>query len=188
MPAWKPILAVGMTPDEFDYHVKTRKNTWAKTIVLHHSGSPSLADRPGGYDRAYLQEIEKHLRDEQKFPAGPHLMIDDNKIWLFTPLITCGVHSPSFNRTGIGVEMLGDYSKESFTEGRGGRVQQNTIAALVSLYNWFDLDPTEMLLHKDDKLTHQDCPGANVNKEDLIQAVIHGLGGVRGDHAPHGII
>ncbi len=116
-------------------------------------------------------DLQAYYRDEKKWSAGPHLFIDDKQIWVFTPLTLSGVHSPSYNKLSLGVEMLGDFASEPFTTGRGEAVRRNAIAAIATLSAVLGLDPAKMKLHKEDPGTTHYCPGAHVNKADFIADV-----------------
>jgi hypothetical protein len=173
MPNWKGIVATAFLPDEFDnYCHQLQWTAWRPSfIVLHNTAIPSLAQRPNGFSLHHIKALEAFYRDAQKWSAGPHLFIDDKKIWVFTPLTVSGVHSPSWNKLAIGVEMLGDYLKESFDSGRGFKVRNNAIAAISTLSAVLGLDPQSMRLHREDPLTTHACPGAAVRKLEIIQEV-----------------
>jgi hypothetical protein len=102
--------------------------------------------------------------------------VDDRQIWVFTPLTVSGTHSPSWNKLALGVEMLGDYDTESFTDGRGLAVRRNAVAAIASLSAVLGLDPQSMRLHREDPLTTHACPGTQVRKLEIIQAVSDMIG------------
>jgi len=173
MPDWKGIVGTSFTPEGFDSYCHTLSWTsWRPSfIVLHNTATPSLAQRPKGLTKQHIMNLESFYRDTQKWKAGPHLFIDDNQIWAFTPLVVSGTHSPSWNKMAIGIEMLGDYEKESFDSGRGLKVRQNTVAALATLCAILGLDIPTMRLHREDPLTTHACPGKNVKKLEVIQAV-----------------
>jgi hypothetical protein len=94
------------------------------------------------------------------------------------------VHSPSWNKVALGLEMLGDYEKEPFDRGRGLAVQANAIAAMATLSAVLGLDPASMRLHREDPATDHACPGRNVSKADII-AKVQALIALRhgGEHA-----
>ena len=170
---WKGIIGTSFSPAKFDgYCHQLQWTSWRPSFfVVHNTAVPSLAQRPNGFTEQHIKNLEKFYRDTQKWKAGPHLFIDDRKIWVFTPLTLSGTHSPSWNKTSIGVEMLGDYELESFDSGRGLQVRKNTVAALATLSAILGLDPTTIKLHKEDPLTTHSCPGKNVLKLDLIQQI-----------------
>lgn len=173
MPKWKGIVGKSFTPDEFDAYCHGLKwEAWRPHfIVLHNTGVPSLAQRPSGFNQNHMKNLEVYYRDQRKWSAGPHLFVDDHKIWVFTPLIVSGVHSPSWNKVSLGVEMLGDYETERFDGGRGRQVRSNTVAAMATLSAVLGLDPATMRIHREDQATTHACPGKNVRKLEMIQEV-----------------
>ncbi|HUC83473.1 MAG TPA: peptidoglycan recognition family protein [Flavisolibacter sp.] len=167
---WKGIIGQSFSPPDFNAYCHALQwGNWRPSfIVLHNTAIPSLAQRPNGFSVQNMKALEIYYRDIKKWKAGPHLFIDDHKIWVFTPLTTPGTHSPSWNKRSLGVEMLGDYANECFTCGRGAKVRSNTIAVLATLSSLLDLDPESLRMHKEDPLTTHNCPGSKVNKKDVI--------------------
>jgi N-acetylmuramoyl-L-alanine amidase-like protein len=173
MPDWKGIVGTSFTADAFDGYCHTLQwSTWRPSfIVLHNTAAPSLAQRPKGLTKQHILNLEKFYRDTQKWKAGPHLFVDDQQIWVFTPLTVSGTHSPSWNKLALGVEMLGDYEREAFDGGRGLNVRKNAVAALATLSAILGIDCQSMRLHREDPLTTHACPGKNVRKLEVIQEV-----------------
>jgi len=171
MPGWKGIVGESFSPEGFDAYCHSLKwEAWRPSfVVLHNTGSPSLAQRPAGLTRQHLAKLEAYYRDKQRWKAGPHLFIDDKQIWVFTPLTISGTHSPSWNKLALGVEMLGDFASEPFSDGRGLAVRKNTVAALATLHAVLGIDAQTMRLHKEDPLTTHKCPGSNVLKNEVVQ-------------------
>jgi hypothetical protein len=187
MPQWKGIVGKSFSPAEFEAYCHTLKwDTWRPSfIVLHNTASPSLAHRPGGLNETHIKNLEAFYRDTQKWSAGPHLFVDDQKIWVFTALTTSGVHSPSFNTTALGIEMLGNFETEPFDSGRGLNVRQNAVAAIGTLSAVLGFTPESLKLHREDPLTTHACPGKNVRKLEVVQAVQDFLNVHHGgDHPP----
>ena len=106
--------------------------------------------------------------------GGPHMFVDDKLIWLFTPLDKPGVHSPSWNSTAWGIEMVGDYDSEPFDSGFGMRVRQNAIAAasilLLKKINKPCNSETLKFHYEDAKTTHA-CPGKHVKKSEVLREI-----------------
>ncbi|MGN6343270.1 MAG: N-acetylmuramoyl-L-alanine amidase [Ginsengibacter sp.] len=173
MPLWKGIVGKSFSKDAFrDYCSQLHWDSWRPSfIVLHNTAVPSLSERPNGLTFQNIKNLEIFYRDTRKWSAGPHLFIDDKQIWVFTPLTVSGVHSPSWNSIALGIEMLGDYSRESFSQGRGLKVRQNAVAAMNVLYSVLGIDPHTMKLHREDPLTTHACPGNAVRKLEIIQDV-----------------
>jgi hypothetical protein len=170
---WKGIVGKSFTPKTFEQYVETLSwENWSPDfIVLHNTGEPCLKNRPKGLTYQHILGLQSYYRDDMHWSAGPHLFIDDHQIWVFTPLTTSGVHSPSWNSVSLGVEMLGDYDSEEFNNGRGALVRNNAIAAIAILSTALDIDPETMRLHREDRKTTHHCPGDNVDKPDFIARV-----------------
>lgn len=180
MPNWKGIVGLGFSTTAFrEYCQQLQWTSWRPSfIVLHNTANPTLAQRPAGFTKQIIKNLEVYYRDKAPvngvptgWSAGPHLFIDDNQIWVFTPLTVSGVHSPSWNSVSLGVEMLGNYETESFTTGRGLKVRKNAVSALATLSSVLGLDPHSMKLHWEDARTDHKCPGKNVRKLEVIQEV-----------------
>lgn len=173
MPNWKPIVGLSFSSEEFDSYCHSLEwNAWRPSfIVLHNTAEPTLANRPNGLNKNHINNLVKFYRDDRKWSAGPHLFIDDHKIWVFTPLTMSGIHSPTWNKLALGIEMLGNYATEDFNTGRGATVRKNAVASMATLSAVLGIDPDTMKLHKEDPKTDHVCPGAKVNKEDVIDEV-----------------
>lgn len=160
----------GFAAQDFQEYARSiRLEQWRpQFVVVHNTQMPTLAEwhkKPG---EQHLQYFEKYYRDTMHWSAGPHLFIADDLIWVFTALDTPGVHSPSWNAISWGVEIVGDYDLEPFSEG----TRKNAVIALAALHTLGRLDPYSMRIHKEDpKTTHTYCPGKNIVKADLIQWV-----------------
>jgi N-acetylmuramoyl-L-alanine amidase. len=173
MANWKPIVGLSFNAAQFDNYCHSLQwVAWRPSfIVLHNTGTPNLDQRPNGFTQKHMENFVAFYRDQQGWSAGPHLFIDDKKIWVFTPLTMSGVHSPSWNKQALGIEMLGDYSKDSFKTNRGLAVRQNAVAAMSTLCAVLGFDPATIKLHKEDPGTTHDCPGKNVKKDEVIAEV-----------------
>jgi hypothetical protein len=170
---WKGIVGLAYDADAFDKYCHALSwPAWRPSfVVLHNTASPTLAQRPNGLTHQHILNLEAFYRDTQKWSAGPHLFVDDHHIWVFTPLNLSGVHSPSWNKVALGVEMLGDYHTEAFDSGRGRAVHDNAVAAIATLSAVLAIDPETMKLHREDPETTHKCPGKNVNKQAFIADV-----------------
>ncbi len=173
MPDWKGIVGTAFSAEDFDtYCHGLQWSAWRPSfVVVHNTQIPSLAQRPKGLTKQHILGLEEFYRDTQKWKGGPHLFVDDKQIWVFTPLTVSGTHSPSWNKVALGVEMLGDYEKEAFDAGRGLAVRENAVSAVATLCGVLGLDPQTIRLHREDPLTTHACPGKNVRKLEIIQAV-----------------
>jgi len=176
---WKGIVGKGFRPDEFRNYVGGLSfSSWRPLfVVLHNTSAPRLSQWHSVPGEQRMKNLESFYRDEQKWSAGPHLFIADDLIWVFTPLTTSGVHSPSWNGVSWGVEMVGEYQEEPFSPA----VKQNTADALAILHSWRGITPDTLKFHKEDpKTTHKTCPGRNVDKADMIALIWDRMNSVPG--------
>lgn len=178
---WIPIVGKALAPNDFNHYVRSLgpAPAWVKFCVLHNTAVPSIAQRPKGFTRASMDSLVSFYRNTQHWHAGPHLFVDMNAIWVFTPLIEHGVHSPSWNDEAFGIEMLGNFESEPFATGDGAKIRDNAITALAVLHDWAKLDSATLKLHKEDPKTTHDCPGKNVSKADVIVRLHHTILGLR---------
>lgn len=97
---WKPIVGLSFGPDAFDSYCHGLSwVAWRPSfIAVHNTAAPTLAQRPKGFTDQHIQNLMHYFRDEKGWSAGPHLFVDDKKIWVFTPLTVSGVHSPKMWR------------------------------------------------------------------------------------------
>lgn len=171
--AWQGIVGQLFTADEFALYVAglTFDRWQPEFIVLHNTQIPNLAQWHDVPAARRIKGLVSWYRDEQKWSAGPHLFVADDGIWVFTPLDTRGVHSPSWNDVAWGVELVGDYDNEEF----GDAVKDNALAALTTLHEAMGWTDVHIRLHRDDpKTTHRGCPGRNVRREE-IEAKVYDL-------------
>jgi len=184
MPAWKGIVGKGFTANQFDEYVQSVQfGVWRpRFIVLHNTFIPRIADWHQVPGQQRMQNLQHYYRDTQHWSAGPHLFVADDLIWVFTPLNTSGVHSPSWNAISWGVELVGDYSTEDFSPA----IQSNATSALAALHALGAINPESLKLHKEDiKTSHKNCPGPNVVKANVISLVSAALSdSFPGEHTP----
>lgn len=209
-----PSINSEYTQDKFRRRVADL--SWAKwrpsKIVWHNTAAPTLAQwiKTADEDRAAgripgitrIRNLEAFFRDNNGWSGCPHLFIANDYIWEMNVLTSPGVHSPSWNSTSIGIEMIGDYDAEAADTGEGLKVKQNTVFATAILCEAIGLEPTSgtvdashgthgtIFLHKQDWKTTHDCPGKHMadDKAEMIAGVAslmsggdaHDIGGVSG--------
>lgn len=174
-----PVIWAPLTAEEFPRYLSSLPDMgaaawgWSPTgVTLHHMAEPSLAQRPLGI----LPEHGRNLRDYYVglgWKSGPHLFVDEDQVWLFSPLTSRGVHAVSFNGGRIGIEMLGDYDNEDPWTGRGLRVvtmAARAIAALCQRFGWVP-DGGTVSFHRDDPKTTKTCPGRRILKDLFLTKV-----------------
>lgn len=169
---------LGFTPGEFKTYVAGLK--WApwrpQFIVLHNTAEPNLAQwahfglgRQAGEKR--IRNLNHYYGHELGWSSGPHLFVAPDLIWVACDLTARGVHASCYNNVSIGVEMVGDYSREAFDAGDGARVRNNAVAALAILHKALGIEPATLHFHKECLRDRHDCPGHNVDKQDVNRRV-----------------
>jgi N-acetylmuramoyl-L-alanine amidase CwlA len=164
---WTEIVGQRFSSDEFGAYVRSLifGSFRPKFVVVHNTAAPTIKQRPQGFTQQHMKNLVSFYRDAKKWSAGPHLFVDQNGIWVFTPLTMPGVHSPSWNHESIGVETLGNYETEPFE----GPIKEHLIACLALLHDALHLDPARLKFHKDDaNTTHKGCPGKNLDRFALL--------------------
>lgn len=169
------------TPASLEEYLKTRKPpTWAKTVTIHHTGAPSLAQRPHGFTIQHIINIaDFYKRPKSKggngWSSGPHLFTDDDQIFGMCDFASKGIHAASFNSSSIGIEVLGCYDKkiEDPKTGRGLACWKNTAETTKVLLDWLGLKPSAATVkfHRDDPLTKKSCPGTAVEKDWFLSLI-----------------
>lgn len=155
------------TLEGFASYLKTvNKPSWARSVCLHHTAAPSLHQRPDGFLVKHLENMRNYYSKELGWRSGPHLFIDEDQVWGMTPLDVTGIHAASFNRSSIGIEVLGDYDNEDPKKGRGLQCWETAAAATKMLLEWLKLPANDktVLFHRDDPKTTKTCPGGKVQK------------------------
>lgn len=148
-------------------------------LTLHNTGAPNLTQWDGFDEAQRIQNLQTFYRDEQGWQSAPHAFVDGDEpcVWPFTPITMPGTHSPSWNRTRIGIEMAGDYRPgvDDPTKGRGRIVYQNMVAVFGILCLKLELEPNDETIkfHREDPRTTHRCPGDLMFnlKSDFIQDV-----------------
>lgn len=154
-----------------------------KFVTLHHTGSPSLAQRPQGFSSQHLQNLLHYYQNQLGWSGAPHLFIDDQPqpIIVFQRLDRRGVHAVSFNARSWGIEMLGNYDTEAFNSGRGAVVRDNSMQALAAMCRRLGVAADTIRFHRDDPTTSKTCPGNHVKKADVVSRVAALLQGAAPD-------
>lgn len=162
-------------PQAFKAHIATLDLSWAKSITIHHTGSPTLEQRPKGWTIQHMRNLQHFYQNEKGWKTGPHLFTDEDQVFGLTPLTMPGTHAQSFNRNSIGIEMLGNYDagQDNPHQGRGLEVVENTARITAMLLKRMNLRPsTETIkFHRDDPRTTKTCPGTQINKTAFIAQV-----------------
>ena len=177
------------TVESFREYLKGVKcPAYVKSVTIHHTGAPSLTQRPHGFSAQHILNIKSYY-ESLGWNRGPHLFTDDDQIFGMTPLHVPGIHAVSFNRSSIGIEVLGEYDTEDPSSGRGLQCMKNAAATAKALFEWLDIPINEDTLkfHRDDPKTSKTCPGKKVKKDWFISLMQSNASAVT-TPAPHSII
>jgi|LakMenEpi02Jun12_1017388.scaffolds.fasta_scaffold00926_3 hypothetical protein len=161
----RPILADGI-----DAYVRSADPRWIRGITVHHTAAPSLAQRPSGFLETHMHNLRTYYKG-LGWSAGPHFFVDEDQAWAFSPLTKPGIHAKSFNRTHIGIEMLGDYDREDPWSGRGLQVLTMTASIVAELLRSLNLDVSAVNFHREDPKSDKSCPGRRIEKTKFLQLV-----------------
>lgn len=159
-----------------DYLKGLKKPDWVKGVCLHHTAFPDLNMRPKGFTIQHIENIRFGYVNNLKWKSGPHLFIDEDQIFGMTPLSEKGIHAVSFNSSTIGIEVLGDYDKETPLSGRGKECWETVAFATKEIYNWLGIKPniSNLYFHRDDPQTKKSCPGNLIKKEWVLDLMNKG--------------
>lgn len=162
-------LKLGFDQAEFAaYCQKQKEFTWSPIgVTLHTTFLPSLAKvddylASKKWTQAQLVDNWWVTYKKNKWASGPHLFAFRDKVIVGTPLTMRGTHSPSFNRNRYGLELVGDYTKETLPPD----IRANAVNAIASLYKFIiKTKPSaeSFVYHGEDpRTTHKSCPGKMV--------------------------
>lgn len=177
------IIKKGFTKEEFtaylEKEVKAKMKAWKPIgVTLHNTWAPTLANWPGVVKGKKIS-VEQRLENTKAgyvakgWRAGPHLFVDPDKIWAFTPLWERGLHSPSYNSTHWGLELAGNFDVEQLPDSQ----RENALHAIRELYRvilGYKASATTFRFHGEDpRTTHKACPGKNVGTKERWLADIN---------------
>lgn len=170
---WTPIIGTPHTLPQLQKLIDDMVfDKWRPNgMVVHNTGAPTLKQWHQVSGEARMRNLTHYFRDQRGWSSAPHAFVADDVIWPFTPFNRPGTHSPSWNGTKLGIEMVGDFSTEDDDSGAGLRVKMNTVALFGMLHMKLGLNPDSILLHKEDPRTTHDCPGKNFDKREFIDLV-----------------
>jgi hypothetical protein len=162
-----PIVGAAFTAEEFERYVAgipVASLSWSPVgVTIHHTAAPSLAQRPNGFQREHMMNLRSYYTS-LGWDRGPHLFVDDRRIWVFSPITAKAIHAVSFNSKRFGIEILGDYDNEDPRTGRGLAACELAAKAGKTLIGRFGL-PDGVNFHRDDPKTSKTCPGEKITKE-----------------------
>lgn len=134
-------------------------------VALHDAGVPSLKDRPNGFTSETIKNaIDFH--NSRHTVVKPHVFIDQNGIWIMHELNQSVNSTVSYSKNSIGVYLLGNYNTELLPD----TVRTNAVGAIAEIDRWLGAKADTLKFHRDDPAARM-CPGKNVNKSEILEAV-----------------
>ena len=158
-------------------------------MALHNTASPTLDQWwfGGTPPEQRMINLRHYYEVEMGWSAGPHAFVDGKDAWIFTDFNVSGVHSPSWNGTRLGIEMVGNYVSggDDDETGMGKKVMDMTVVLFGECCAFFGWDPNGQVikLHKEDPATDHDCPGSRIVKSEFLEDVNRYMGD-GGDESP----
>lgn len=148
----------------------------ANKLVIHHTWKPTKETWAG---ERTIQGL-KNYYEGKGWPAGPHLFIAEDGIWLFSPMNKDGIHATTLNPRSIGIEVVGDYDREKWS----GKTKDNALGAIKILMSRLAINQTAIFFHRD--VSPKTCPGTAITKEWLFDELnrYHLLPGIPGRVTP----
>lgn len=168
--AMQGLLCVEFTIEEFEFYCRQTLGDLMKAwrprgVVLHNTGKMAW---PGQDPHTHLPLTPKQRIENMSvtwvnagFKGGPHFLITPKpSVITMWPAWEPGTHSPSWNSSFWGIEMVGDFDLEPFPNG----MKDVATRAMRALYKMLGHEATAdtFHLHKEDpRTTHKRCPGVN---------------------------
>jgi lysozyme family protein len=167
--AMQGIIRRGFTPEQFRTYLQTevapQMTVWRPCgVVIHNTGAMKWPGVANGKTITPEQRLENMSVDwvRRKFNGGPHLVVSpDGMIWAVWPLWKQGTHSPSFNATYWGIEIVGDFNIETPPE-KQRAAALSASADMLSMLGRVPNDDTVKFHKEDPRTTHKVCPGKNL--------------------------
>jgi len=128
-------------------------------VIVHHSFSPTQKQWKGEATMVGLKKIY----EGKGWPSGPHLFIEENGIWLFSPMNQTGTHAKAGNTRSIGIEVVGDYTNVKWPE----KTKENVLGAIKILLKKLNLNEDNIHVHREYSQTA--CPGNAITRDWIIQ-------------------
>lgn len=130
----------------------------ANRLVIHHTWRPTSVQWQGQISINIL----KAYYEKKGWPAGPHVFVAEDGIWLFSPMNKDGIHAAAFNHRTIGIEVVGDYDNQVWS----GSTKNNALGAIKALMKKLSLNESDILFHRDS--SQKTCPGTAITKQWLF--------------------
>ncbi len=124
-------------------------------VCIHHSGTRDSASSSWEAIRHY--HIEHNGWRDIGYHYGIEEVGDTLRLRIGRPLNLQGAHEPAYNRTHIGICLVGNFDKQ-----RPGRdLIDITAMAVADIFRFYGIDPNEQTLRYHSDVSGKTCPGAH---------------------------
>jgi N-acetylmuramoyl-L-alanine amidase len=149
-------------------------------VTMHHTGAPDLKTWQGWQTRAKPVSDAQWLKNLAGYygslgwSSGPHFFITPKHYCVLSDPTKRGVHAVSFNATGWGVEVVGDFDREKLSGAyldwvADGLAQMHAAAGLKP--GPYKFNASGLHFHRDDPKTKKTCPGKSIAKGAMIDVI-----------------
>lgn len=168
-----------------------------KFITMHHTGGPSLATwktyahgarKVPITDEQWMKNLAGYYGNELGWSAGPHFFFTPDNFCVLSLPEKKGVHAVSFNASSWGVECVGDFDSEPFTDA----LRERYAEGFACLYLALGLMPDNFVkgvrglhFHRDDPKTSKTCPGKRVDKTVMTDTIKRKMIALSGGEQSH---
>ncbi len=141
------------------------------SIVLHHTWQPTIKTWEG---KKSIDQLKRYY-ESKNWPAGPHIFIAEDGIWLFTDMAYIGVHAGNGNASwkkhgrcyngyycrgchlqgySIGIEVVGNYDNKVWE----GKTLKSALFCVSKLQKKLNLKDSDVHYHREFS-PNKSCPG-----------------------------
>lgn len=146
--------------------------TWLRGATIHNTYRPDLSMWLGHQS---MRNLLTFYRDTKKWSAGPHLFVsvgadvkNDDGIFVGTPLHLQGVHAGDCNINYFGIEVVGDFERDRWSNDQLVFVTD----LLVAICEWAKLNPLTNINTHNICMPGRTCPGQYTDINQLRQITL----------------
>lgn len=118
-----------------NYIYAHQKPSWLRTIVIHHTYNPTIAQWNG---MTTLQGIWKYYQG-LGWDSGPHFFVAPEGIYTMTKMEYQGIHANAANTFSYGIEVVGNYDYIQWQE----PIKSNALHLIYELEQWAGINDLE---------------------------------------------
>lgn len=102
------------TPEKFnEYLITLLPPSWFKIIITHETLVPTVDNWRG---LSTMKGMLNYYKNTKRWNRFPHLFVAPDGIWQMNKLTQQGIHANAANPISIGVEVVGNYEKQTWQE------------------------------------------------------------------------